>query len=139
LLFVVVLTVLLPAVFDLTERIAAPGMNTSLIDERLSLAVSMVLLLLYAANLIYTLVTHGDVFAREVASGQAQWLFQDIGSTWRAVDRRPTRSGSSLCSPCRTASSGLRPFRPQAQIAEPNGEKNRQRTQEDKNQVTRQP
>ena len=29
-------------------------MNTSLVDERLSLGVSVVLLLLYAANLIYT-------------------------------------------------------------------------------------
>src|SRR5262249_53813315 len=43
LLFVVVVAILLPAVFDLTERIAAPGMNTSLIDERLSLGVSVVL------------------------------------------------------------------------------------------------
>src|SRR5262249_1337035 len=65
LLFVVVVAILLPAVFDLTERIAAPGVNTSLIDERLSLGVSVVLLLLYAANLIYTLVTHRDVFAGE--------------------------------------------------------------------------
>src|SRR6516164_11349364 len=63
LLFVVVVAILLPAVFDLTERVAAPGMNTSLIDERLSLSVSVVLLLLYAANLIYTLVTHRDMFA----------------------------------------------------------------------------
>ena len=38
--------------FDLTERVAAPGMNTSLVDERLGLGVSVVLLLLYAANLI---------------------------------------------------------------------------------------
>jgi Ca2+:H+ antiporter len=63
LLFVVVVAILLPAVFDLTERVAAPGMNTSLIDERLSLSVSVVLLLHYAANLVYTLVTHRDMFA----------------------------------------------------------------------------
>ena len=37
-------------------------MNISLIDERRSLDVSAVLLLLYAANLIYALVTHRDVF-----------------------------------------------------------------------------
>src|SRR5271165_3392503 len=73
LLFLVVVAILLPAVFDLTERVAAPGMNTSLIDERLSLGVSMVLLLLYAANLIYTLVTHRDVFAGDAPSGEAKW------------------------------------------------------------------
>jgi hypothetical protein len=33
----------------------------------------------------------------------------------------------------------LRPFRPQAQITEPNGEKDRQCTEEDKDQVARQP
>jgi len=73
LLFVVVVAILLPAVFDLTERVAAPGMNTSLIDERLSLGVSVVLLLLYAANLIYTLVTHRAIFAGEAAGGRAEW------------------------------------------------------------------
>jgi Ca2+:H+ antiporter len=73
LLFLVVVAILLPAVFDLTERVAAPGVNTSLIDERLSLGVSMVLLLLYAANLVYTLVTHRDMFGGEAASGQAEW------------------------------------------------------------------
>ena len=32
-------------------------------DEHLSLSVSVVLILVYVANLIYTLVTHRDVFA----------------------------------------------------------------------------
>jgi Ca2+:H+ antiporter len=32
-----------------------------------------VLLLLYAANLIYTLVTHRDVFVGDTPSGQAEW------------------------------------------------------------------
>jgi Ca2+:H+ antiporter len=73
LLFLVVVAILLPAVFDLTERVAAPGVNTSLIDERLSLCVSVVLLLLYAANLIYTLVTHRDVLGGDAPSGQAEW------------------------------------------------------------------
>src|SRR6516165_10346091 len=73
LLFVVVVAILLPVVFDLTERIAAPGINTSLIDERLSLGVSVVLLVLYAANLVYTLVTHRDVFAGKAPSGVAEW------------------------------------------------------------------
>jgi len=62
LLFLVVVAILLPAVFDLTERTTAPGAQISLIDEHLSLSVSVVLLVLYVANLAYTLVTHRDVF-----------------------------------------------------------------------------
>ena len=73
LLFLVVIAILLPAVFDLTERAAAPEANISLIDERLSLGVSVILLLLYAANLIYTLITHRDVFAGDAPSGKAEW------------------------------------------------------------------
>jgi Ca2+:H+ antiporter len=73
LLFLVVIAILLPAVFDLTERIAAPMAGLSLRDERLSLGVSVVLLLLYAANLVYTLVTHSDVFAGEAPGGKAKW------------------------------------------------------------------
>ena len=44
-----------------------------LIDERLSLRVSVLLLVLYAANLVYTLVTHRDVFAGKAPSGVAEW------------------------------------------------------------------
>ena len=73
LLFLVVVAILLPAVFDLTERVASPGANISLIDERLSLCVSVVLLVLYAANLVYTLITHRDVFAGEAPGGEANW------------------------------------------------------------------
>src|ERR1700736_4171944 len=73
LLFLVVIAILLPAVFDLTERTAGRGVNISLIDERLSLGVSVVLLLLYAANLVYTLLTHRDVFAGDAPSGEAEW------------------------------------------------------------------
>jgi Ca2+:H+ antiporter len=73
LLFLVVIAILLPAVFDMTERATAPGAPISMIDEHLSLAVSLVLLLLYAANLVYTFVTHRDVFASDTASGKAEW------------------------------------------------------------------
>ena len=79
LLFLVVVAILLPAVFDLTERVAAPGINTSLVDERLSLGVSTVLLLLYAANLIYTLLTHRDLFAGDAPSGKAEWCRPSVG------------------------------------------------------------
>jgi Ca2+:H+ antiporter len=79
LLFLVVVAILLPAVFDLTERLPAPRAQISAIDEQLSLSVSVVLLLLYAANLIYTLVTHRDVFASDAASGEAEWsLFRAL-------------------------------------------------------------
>jgi Ca2+:H+ antiporter len=79
LLFLVVVAILLPAVIDLTERLPAPRAQISAIDEQLSLSVSVVLLLLYAANLIYTLVTHRDVFASDAASGEAEWsLFRAL-------------------------------------------------------------
>ena len=80
-----VIAILLPAVFDLTERTAAPGANISLMDERLSLGVSVVLLLLYAANLIYTLVTHRDVSPaiRLAASPSGVWP-RRWPSWWRA-------------------------------------------------------
>src|SRR5215471_11998228 len=74
LLFLVVIAILLPAVFDVTERVTAPEAQISMIDEHLSLAVSVVLLLLYAANLVYTLITHRDVFATsDRGNGKAQW------------------------------------------------------------------
>jgi Ca2+:H+ antiporter len=72
-LFLVVIAILLPAVFDLTERITAPGANISLIDERLSLGVSVVLLLIYAAGLVYTLFTHRKVFVGDAPSSEAEW------------------------------------------------------------------
>ena len=70
LLLLVVIAILLPAVFDLIERVAAPGANISLLDEGLSLGVSVLLLLLYAANLIYTLITHRDICTVDAPSGQ---------------------------------------------------------------------
>jgi Ca2+:H+ antiporter len=79
LLLLVVIALLLPAVFDLTERRAAPNADIALLDERLSLGVSLVLLLLYAANLVYTLATHRDVFAGEVPRGKTEWsLFRAL-------------------------------------------------------------
>ena len=96
LLLLVVIAILLPAVFDLTERVAAPGANISLLDEGLSLGVSVLLLLLYAANLIYTLITHRDVFAGKAPSGVAEW------SVARALaDREPIRRGRRGTTPLR--------------------------------------
>jgi Ca2+:H+ antiporter len=73
LLFLVVVAIMLPAVFDAAERAAAPGADVSMIDEQLSLGVSVVLLLLYGANLVYTLVTHRDVFGSDATAGAAEW------------------------------------------------------------------
>ncbi|MGH7113355.1 MAG: calcium/proton exchanger [Stellaceae bacterium] len=73
LLFLVVVAILLPAVFNAAEHAIARGADIARIDEHLSLAVSLVLLLLYAANLIYTLVTHHDVFAGDAPGGRATW------------------------------------------------------------------
>jgi Ca2+/H+ antiporter len=55
LLFLVVIAILLPAMFDLTERVAAPRANISLLDEGLSLGVSVVLLL--QVNPLWILMT----------------------------------------------------------------------------------
>ncbi len=72
-LFLVVIAILLPAVFDLTERTAVRGTELSLADESLSLGVSVVLLLIYTANLVYTLVTHRNIFSSDAPSGEAEW------------------------------------------------------------------
>ncbi|MBE7158838.1 MAG: calcium/proton exchanger, partial [Rhodospirillales bacterium] len=74
LLILVVIALFLPAVFDYTHRAAVGTRNLGFSDEALSLGTSIVLLCLYAANLVYTLVTHRDVFA----SGDQQ----DAAQAW---------------------------------------------------------
>lgn len=74
LLVLSVIALLLPAVFDYTSRNTHPANEVGNADELLSLAVSGVLLLLYAGNLVFTLVTHRDVFAaREEAAKPSHW------------------------------------------------------------------
>jgi Ca2+:H+ antiporter len=64
-LILVVIALLLPAVFDAVTAGHNADQNAVWIsDEHLSLAVSAVLLLLYVGNLVFTLVTHRDVFAQ---------------------------------------------------------------------------
>ena len=63
-LILVLIALLMPAVFDLTGFVSTAP-NVALTDEELSIGVSVVLILLYVANLIYTLVTHRDSFACE--------------------------------------------------------------------------
>ena len=74
LLILGVIALLLPAVFDYAGRTIRHNATIEVSDEALSLAVSAVLLLLYAGNLAFTLVTHRDVFATgEEDRGEPRW------------------------------------------------------------------
>jgi len=72
LLVMSVLGLLVPALFDITERTAGVA-NVPALNERLSLGVAVVLVLVYLGNLVYTLVTHRDVFARHDEERAATW------------------------------------------------------------------
>ena len=73
LLILSVIALLLPAMFDYAERGVVGAGREHLLDERLSLGVSVVLIVVYLANLFYTLVTHRDVFASTEEQGEATW------------------------------------------------------------------
>jgi Ca2+:H+ antiporter len=76
LLILSTIALLLPALFDSAERGVFKAPDPERLDERLSLCVSVVLIVVYLANLAYTLVTHRDVFAFEVVEdrgGAAAW------------------------------------------------------------------
>ena len=80
LLTLTMIALLMPAAFDLTARHVTHNTQLTLSDEELSLCVSVVLLLLYGGNLVYTLVTHRNVFARDEERGQADWsLLKALG------------------------------------------------------------
>jgi Ca2+:H+ antiporter len=72
LLILSVIALILPALFDYTER-NLHAEKAGLLDERLSLGVAIVLILSYAANLVYTLITHRDIFAGSEREGRAEW------------------------------------------------------------------
>lgn len=63
LLILAVIALILPALFHLAERGTVSAAEATVRDERLSLGVSIVLICVYIANLLYTLVTHRDVFS----------------------------------------------------------------------------
>lgn len=73
LLILSVVALLLPALFDYTERGIFAAPDAGKLDEHLSLGVSIVLILVYIANLLYTLVTHRDVFAFEEEHHNGGW------------------------------------------------------------------
>jgi Ca2+:H+ antiporter len=75
LLILSVIALLVPALFDYTERGLLATSGTETLDERLSLGVSVVLILVYAGNLTYTLVTHRDVFTIEEEREPPTWSF----------------------------------------------------------------
>jgi Ca2+:H+ antiporter len=76
LLMLSMIALMLPALFDFTERGHVDPVDAVLLDERLSLGVSIVLVSVYIANLVYTLVTHRDIFAapaEEETTTEAHW------------------------------------------------------------------
>jgi Ca2+:H+ antiporter len=84
LLILAVIGLLVPALFDLTERGYGHAQPVGP-DERLSIGASIVLISVYAANLVYTLVTHRDVFSfRQDADGDDA-TGRDRWPLWRAV------------------------------------------------------
>jgi Ca2+:H+ antiporter len=73
LLILVVIALLLPAIFDYAGRTEGRAGNLEISDESVSLTASAVLLILYAGNLAYTLVTHRDVFAGAEHRSEPSW------------------------------------------------------------------
>jgi Ca2+:H+ antiporter len=63
LLLLCVVALMMPALFDVTERGTSGTVNAGIQDEHLSLGVAVVLIVIYIANLVYSLVTHRDTFA----------------------------------------------------------------------------
>ncbi len=64
LLIIVMIAFLIPALFDLTERVSGVSSERSLIgDEQFSLGASAVLIGLYVCNMIFSLVTHKDLLS----------------------------------------------------------------------------
>ena len=63
LLVLVVFALMIPAMFDYTERGLKAVPDPTSLDERMSLGVAGILILIYLANLVFTLVTHRDAFS----------------------------------------------------------------------------
>lgn len=91
LLILSVIALLVPALFDYTERglFAGKSQNPGALDEELSICVSVVLILVYLANLIYTLVTHRNVFSVRKESKEPEepgWpLWKSLGVLFAAT------------------------------------------------------
>jgi Ca2+:H+ antiporter len=73
LFILVVIALLLPAIFDFTARMSGQSQTLEVTDEEVSLSVSIVLLVLYICNLLYTLITHRDVFSADRPDDAPGW------------------------------------------------------------------
>lgn len=83
LLIMSVIALMVPALFDYAERGLYADPNPGGLDERLSLAVSVVLIVVYVANLFYTLVTHRDVYAHaDVHADAHESADAEVTATW---------------------------------------------------------
>jgi Ca2+:H+ antiporter len=74
----------LPAMFDYAMRGSTPS-GRMIADEHLSLSVSVVLIVVYIANLVYTLVTHRDVFAFAEDDAHEAGAAHDVWPLWKAL------------------------------------------------------
>ncbi len=63
LLLLAVIALMVPALFDYTERGMSGVRSAAVLDEQLSLGVAVLLIVTYVANLVYSLITHRDTFA----------------------------------------------------------------------------
>ncbi len=85
LLVLSVIALMVPALFDYAERGLYANPNPGRLDERLSLAVSVVLIVVYVANLLYTLVMNRDVFAPAEAHTHKEIDQPKAWPAWRSV------------------------------------------------------
>ena len=81
-LILCVIALLLPALFDYTVRHSPQAAQVLGRDHQLSLGVAGVLIVIYVANLIYTLITHRDIFAIDDPEGSSPSLHWPL---WRSV------------------------------------------------------
>jgi Ca2+:H+ antiporter len=73
LLMITVIALLLPALFHIAERGAVDPAVLLEQDQKLSYGVAVILIAVYICNLLYTFVTHRDVFASTKAEEAAEW------------------------------------------------------------------
>src|SRR5512133_829881 len=84
LLILSVIALIVPALFDYTERgLNQAAAERSRLDELLTLGVSVVLIVMYLANIADTLFTHQNVFTREEDAGAMP------GEPWRMWESIP--------------------------------------------------
>ncbi|HEX2724105.1 MAG TPA: calcium/proton exchanger, partial [Gemmatimonadaceae bacterium] len=78
LLILAVIALMIPALFDYTESSVTGAAHASVLDERLSLGVAVVLIVVYLANLVYSLITHRDTFAADEETTGARASEPDV-------------------------------------------------------------